>query len=203
MIRLALSILALVTLAACGAESVYAPDDVVARAAYVEPGPKTITLYTVINNRSQEGAHSALLINGSQRVLFDPAGSWFNRHAPERNDVIFGMTPTLESFFDDYHARETFRVRKQTVVVTPEQAEIAIQRALQEGPVPQARCAWSTSDVLRGVPGFESIPRVLSPKKLSKSFAKLPGIIEDVEIRDDDPDERGALLNTQNTGGTQ
>jgi len=203
MIRLALSILALVTLAACGAESVYAPDDVVARAAYVEPGPKTITLYTVINNRSQEGAHSALLINGSQRVLFDPAGSWFNRHAPERNDVIFGMTPTLESFFDDYHARETFRVRKQTVVVTPEQAEIAIQRALQEGPVPQARCAWSTSDVLRGVPGFESIPRVLSPKKLSKSFAKLPGMIEDVEIRDDDPDERGALLNTQNTGGTQ
>lgn len=203
MIRLALSILALVTLAACGAESVYAPDDVVARAAYVDPGPKTITLYTVINNRSQEGAHSALLINGSQRVLFDPAGSWFNRHAPERNDVIFGMTPTLESFFDDYHARETFRVRKQTVVVTPEQAEIAIQRALQEGPVPQARCAWSTSDVLRGVPGFESIPRVLSPKKLSKSFAKLPGMIEDVEIRDDDPDERGALLNTQNTGGTQ
>ena len=203
MIRLALSILALVTLAACGAESVYAPDDVVARAAYVDPGPKTITLYTVINNRSQEGAHSALLINGSQRVLFDPAGSWFNRHAPERNDVIFGMTPTLESFFDDYHARETFRVRKQTVVVTPEQAEIAIQRALQAGPVPQARCAWSTSDVLRGVPGFESIPRVLSPKKLSKSFAKLPGIIEDVKIRDDDPDERGALLNTQNTGGTQ
>ena len=24
-----------------------------------------------------------------------------------------------------------------------------------------------------------------------------------LEIRDDDPDERGALLNTQNTGGTQ
>ncbi|QYZ68980.1 hypothetical protein [Neotabrizicola shimadae] len=203
MIRLALSLLALVTLVACGAESVYAPDDVVARAAYVDPGPKTITLYTVINNRSQEGAHSALMINGSQRVLFDPAGSWFNRHAPERNDVIFGMTPTLESFFDDYHARETFRVRKQTVVVTPEQAEIAIQRALQEGPVPQARCAWSTSDVLSGVPGFESIPRTLSPKKLSKSFAKLPGIVEDVEIRDEDPDERGALLNAQNTGATQ
>ncbi len=203
MIRLALSVLALVTLAACAPESVYAPDDAVARAAYVDPGPKTITLYTVINNRSQEGAHSGLLINGSQRVIFDPAGSWFNRHAPERNDVIYGVTPTLEAFYTDYHARETFRVRRQTIVVTPEQAEIAIQRATQEGPVPKARCAWSTSDVLRGVPGLESLPRTLSPNRLSRSFAELPGLIEDVEVRDDDPDERGGLLTTQNQGVTQ
>lgn len=203
MLRLLSSLLALILLAACGADSVYAPDDVVARSAYVEPGAKTITLYTVINNRSQEGAHSGLLINGSQRVIFDPAGSWFNRHAPERNDVIYGITPTLESFYTDYHSRETFRVRKQTVVVTPEQAEIAIRRAEQTGPVPKARCAWSTSDVLRGVPGFESLPRTLSPNKLAKAFGKLPGLVEDIEIRDDDPDERGALLTGQNQGVVQ
>lgn len=203
MLRLLLGLLALVTLSACAPESVYAPDDAVARAYFVEPGPKTITLFTVINNRSGEGAHSGIMINGSQRVIFDPAGSWFNRAAPERNDLIYGITPTLESFYIDYHSRETFRVRKQTVVVTPEQAEIAIQRAMQEGPVPKARCAWSASDVLRGVPGFESLPRTLSPKKLSNAFAKLPGLVEDVEIRDTDADEHRSLLTAQNQGAGQ
>lgn len=203
MIRLLLSVLALLSLAACAPKSTYATQDAVIQAAYVDPGPKTITLYTVINNRSQEGAHSGLLINGSQRVIFDPAGSWFNRHAPERNDLIYGITPTMEMFYVDYHARETFRVRKTTIQVTPEQAEIAMQRAMQAGPVPKARCAWATSDVLRGVPGFESLPRTLSPKKLGNRFAELPGVIEDIEIRDDDDDAHGDLLTTQNMGATQ
>lgn len=196
MFRLFLSLLALTFLTACGAESVWAPDDAVARAAYVEPGPKTITLYTVIANRNDAGEHSGIMINGSQRVMFDPAGTWNNPNLPERNDVHFGITPKMEAFYVDYHARETYRVRKQTIVVTPEQAEIAMQRAMAYGPVPKAQCTIATSYVLRGVPGFESLPSTPYPKKLSNAFGKIPGVVTE-EITDDDADKNHGVLMVQ------
>mgnify|MGYP001296984649 CR=1 FL=1 len=61
-------------LSACGgAEPRWSPDEAVSAARYVHAGPPAITLFTVVNNRSGSGAHSGLLINGSQRVIFDPA----------------------------------------------------------------------------------------------------------------------------------
>lgn len=35
-----------------------------------------ISLYTMVNNESGAGAHSALVINASQRVIFDPTGTF-------------------------------------------------------------------------------------------------------------------------------
>ena len=102
-------------LAGCGAEPVWAPDEAVTRAAYRDTeNPPSITLFTVLNNRSGEGAHSALMINASQRVIFDPAGTWWHRTAPERNDLHYGITPTMLKFYIDYHARETYHVDVQT-----------------------------------------------------------------------------------------
>ena len=180
-------------LSACTAESVWAPDEAVAQARYQHPGPKTITLVTVLNNRSNEGAHSALLINGSERVIFDPAGSWYSRYSPERNDVHFGMTPRQWNFYVDYHSRETFRTQIQTIEVTPEVAEMALQLAKNYGAVPKAFCANSTSDILGQLPGFESISRGFYPAKISAAFAELPGVRSQV-IRDDDPDDNKYLL---------
>ncbi|MDZ4134002.1 MAG: hypothetical protein U1D06_00195, partial [Paracoccaceae bacterium] len=69
------------TLSACGtAEPIWATDEAVARARYVSTEPPSITLYTVQATRDGSGAHAALLINGSQRVIFDPAGTW---HHPQ------------------------------------------------------------------------------------------------------------------------
>lgn len=197
MLRALLVLLALVALTACAPKEVWAPDDVVARAAYSEPGPPTITVFTVLSNRSNAGEHSGLLIKGSQTVMFDPAGTWHHRALPERNDVFYGVTPKMVSYYIDYHARETYRVRKQVIQVTPEQAAIAMQRAMAYGPVPKARCAWATSSILQGVPGFESISQTLGPKKLANQVAKLPGLIEDVEITDDDADKNHGVLMVQ------
>ena len=63
----------LLPLAACGAKSIIAPEAEVQRAIYRDDSPPSLTLYTMINNRNGEGGHSALMVNGSQRVLFDPA----------------------------------------------------------------------------------------------------------------------------------
>ena len=178
MIFRALSFLMLVVLTACGADGQFASDEAVARAHYVSTDPPSITLITSINNRSNTGAHSALIINGSERILFDPSGSWDQPAAPERNDVRFGMSPPFLLNYLQYQGIDPFRVVQQTVIVTPEVAALAIVAAENYGAVPKAACTTATSKILRGLPGFEGLASTLFPKALSKSFATLPGVTE-------------------------
>lgn len=194
--RFLLCLLFPLVLTACTAESVLAPEEQVRAAAYHADGPPSLTLFTMVNNRSNEGAHSGLMINGSQRVIFDPAGSWWHRTVPERNDVLFGITPQMLKFYIDYHARETYRVVEQTVVVSPEVAEQALRLVQGHGAVSKAMCANATSGVLRQLPGFESIPHSYFPGKIMKAFGKLPGVTTQVTY-DDDADNNKAVLTSQ------
>ncbi len=183
----------ILVLAGCSKPRVYAPDDVVARASYRHPGPPSLTLYTMVNNRTGSGAHSALLINASERVIFDPAGSFYSEATPERHDVLFGITPGMEKAYRSAHARSTYHVVSQTIDVTPEQAQIAYQLALQAGPVMDALCTSSLSELLSQVPGFESIRRVMYPNKLMAQFEQIPGVTTTRYYEDDDPDLQKAL----------
>ena len=81
---------------------------------------------------------------------------------------IIGVTPQMVSFYIDYHARETYNVVEQTVIVSPEVAELIKQRAEAYGAVPKAQCANSISTILAGVPGFEGLKRTWFPNKLSE-----------------------------------
>jgi hypothetical protein len=165
-------------LAACGsARPVWAPDADVARARYVHPGPPSVTLYTVMATGSSAGHHSGLMVNASERVVFNPAGEWFHPSLPERNDVHFGLTPRLLNYFIDYHTRETYDVIEQTVPVSPEVAELVMARAKAYGAVPKVQCAVAVSSVLRGVPGFEQVPATWLPRKIMESFATMPGVV--------------------------
>ncbi|MFT4149336.1 MAG: hypothetical protein QM656_03990 [Paracoccaceae bacterium] len=195
MIRSFLCLLALLTLAACGgpAEPKWAPDDAVARAHFVADGPASITLFTILSNRNDSGAHSGLMINGSERILFDPAGTWRHPKLPERNDVWFGINDKMVAFYIDYHARETFRVVEQTVLVPRGVADLIAARAKGYGAVPKAQCSRAISWVLAGQPGFESITRTWFPKNLMQEFGKLPGVTEKV-IRDEDADDNHGVL---------
>ncbi|NCM97035.1 MAG: hypothetical protein AUK60_05260 [Rhodobacteraceae bacterium CG2_30_10_405] len=184
----------LLTLAACGAKSVWAPDADVARAAYAADTPPSVTLFTVLNKRSHGGAHSGLLINGTQRVMFDPAGSWHHPALPERNDLFYGMTDKMVNFYIDYHSRETFDVLEQTVPVSPEVAALVMQRATAHGAVPKALCASSISDILRGVPGFEAVPNTFAPKKLVAAFEIMPGMSSRLITDTDADNNHGVLL---------
>ena len=186
----------LLGLAACGAEPVWAPDDAVARARYEPPGESTITLFTMISNRSGAGGHLALMIDGEQRLLFDPAGTWRHPAAPERNDVIFGMTPQLLDFYTDYHARETYHIVVQELDVPPEVAA-QLSRLVQEyGAVPKAQCTVSITRILRQVPGFENMPTSYFPRRAMDAFAELPGV-RTTRIFDDDSDDNREILGRQ------
>lgn len=194
MLRFAICLVALLGLSACGAERVWAPDDQVEAARFAAGPPTSITLYTVVNKSSRSGAHSAILVNASERVIFDPAGTWQHPRLPERNDVHFGMTDRALAFYIDYHARETFDVIEQTVLVPPEVAEQVLRDVLAYGAVPKAMCTQATSAILRGTPGFESLPSTLFPDRLADAFGALPGVTTRTITDDDDDSNHGVLI---------
>lgn len=191
--RALLSLLLLAGLAACGAEPIWSEQHEIDRVAYRAPGPAKLTLVTVINTRSGSGGHTGLLINGSQRVVWDPAGTWWNPNAPERNDLHYGMTDRLVGVYVDYHTRATYHTVLQEVVVSPEVAQKAIQLASNFGAVPKANCSLSTSKILSQLPGFETIPVGYFPTKTMEAFAKIPGV-KTRTVYDDDPDDNSAKL---------
>jgi len=184
-----------IILAACGgpAEPIWAPDDAVQKAIYRHDGPPKITLFTVINVRSGSGGHSGLLINGDQRLIFDPAGTFKLPFAPERNDVHFGMTENALKVYIDYHARQTWNVRVQELDVTIEQARLLTKLVQEYGAVPKAQCTLSMTRILKQVPGFESIKVTYFPNELSKKLAQFPGVRTQL-ITDDDADTNHGVL---------
>lgn len=195
MIRMLAWLVLAIGLSACGAaEPKWASDAEVQAARFVAGPPTSVTLFTVISNRSNGGAHSGLMINGSERVLFDPAGTWHHPRLPERNDLHYGITDKMIAFYIDYHARITYRVLEQTVPVSPEIAELVIARAKAYGAVPKAHCARSVSAILKDVPGFESIRGTWSPLKVADAFGALPGATSRVITDEDDDSNHGVLL---------
>lgn len=179
MLRQGLAVLALVAMAACTGEGESrgaATPAEVARAAYHHPGPPSLTLYTVVSNKTGSGGHTALLVNGSQRVIFDPAGSFHHAEVPRRGDVLYGITPAFEQGYRSMHARPAYHVVSQTVQVSPEVAERALRLVEANGAVAQTRCASATGAILRQLPGFEGVTSTLYPVTLQESFAQVTGV---------------------------
>lgn len=164
----------------------YASDARVAEAAYRAPGPNTFTIFTMVSNRSGQGAHTALMINGTERVIFDPAGSFVNVRVPEQDDVLFGVTPAVLAGYKSAHARSTFHVVSQTIEVTPEQAAIAMRLAVSNGAVARAFCTQATTGLLRQVPGFGDINQTFFPTRLMEQIATRPGVVEEKYFEDDE-----------------
>lgn len=186
-------------LAACGADNKWASDESLRRARYVDTAnPPSITLLTVIGIPRGEGGHSALMINGSQRVIFDPAGSWEHPSIPERHDVLYGITPNFKNFYIDYHARETYWVAEDTKIVSREIADMAIRAAEQQGATNKSFCAVSTGQVLRRIPGFEGAPSGFSPLKLRNWFLTLPGVTSKKHMDGDPANNHNVLLRQKN-----
>ncbi|WP_071798552.1 hypothetical protein [Natronohydrobacter thiooxidans] len=190
-----LALAALLILSACG-QRIWASDEAVQAARYQHGGQAKLTLVTIMNYNTKRGDHTALFINGSERVLFDPAGSWKLDTIPERNDVHFGMTPSAGASFYISHVRPSHYAVVQRLIVTPDVAEQAKALALQAGPVPPARCASATSGLLRQLPGFGNIRSTFHPHSLMRSFGQIPGV-QSYELHHDDPEIQTRMLHVQ------
>lgn len=171
------------------------PDETVSRAAYSHDGPPKLTLFTMISNDTGAGAHSSLMINGSQRVVFDPAGSFRDPgKIVVRDDVVYGMTPQLADVYTRFHARKTYHVQVQELDVPPETAEKALKLAMSYGEVPDAQCSVSTSRILAQVDGIGAqVKQTWFPRKLAEQFGQLPGVRSRTLYEYDDADRFKAL----------
>ncbi|MBT9384850.1 hypothetical protein KM176_13350 [Pseudooceanicola sp. CBS1P-1] len=164
---------------------------------YHSDQPTSLTLLTVDNNSNGRGAHSALLINASQQVIFDPAGSFHHPQIRREGDVLVGIDPVFLSAYERMHARPTFHVRRQTIQVPPEVAEKALKLAFAEGPVGDARCAHSISGVLAQLPGFAGIGRTWFPNSLASEFQSVTGVAGTLFYEDFTPPGGNPALRSQ------
>ena len=144
--------------AACADPGPWASDASVAAARHRDDGPAMLTLFTMINNENGQGAHSALMVNASQRVIFNPAGTFRHPYAHRNAPMCTTASPiNMVDFFIDYHARETYRVIRHDIEVSPENAEriLAADRDPRRG-ARNALCTTSINNILRDIPGFET-----------------------------------------------
>lgn len=177
----------MVAVSACAVSRPFeASEERVAAAAYVPKGPPKLTLFTVVNNSSGSGGHSALMVSGSQQVIFDPAGSFNHYDIPKRGDVLYGVTPGWIAAYKSAHARSTYHVVTQEIEVSPQEAELALQLVRNNGAVPAAFCANATSSILRQIPGFEGIKTTFYPVNLMEQVAQRPDVVTEKYYEDDD-----------------
>jgi hypothetical protein len=148
----------------------------VERARYVSDAPPSVTLISMVNNRTGRSAHSALLINGSQQVLYDPAGTFSHPDLPRRDDIHYGMTPRFVDYYERYHARFSHHVEAHRVPISRAQADRLIANSQAEGKTLKMHCALAVADVLRPVPPFENVTRSYYPEGLRADFAAMAGV---------------------------
>ncbi len=179
-------------LAACGATPKWDSSEFIQSVAYRDPGPAYMTLFTMKNVDTDNGAHTGLMINASQRVIFDAAGTFGHESIPERNDVHYGINPQVAEFYISYHARATYYLLIQKKIVPDEVAEQAKQLVEQNGAVPKAFCTNHTSRAIAKLPGFETVRTSFFPDTLARQFGALPGVETSTYRENDSPDKEVA-----------
>lgn len=176
--RAACALLGLAVLAGCEIYDPATPEEI-ARKTYVSDQPPSITLVSMVNNRSGRSAHSALVIDGSQRVLYDPAGTFQHPDLPRADDIHYGITPRYLDYYERYHARFSHYVHSQKVHVSRETADLVLSRAQAEGKALKMHCSLAIADVLQPVEPFEHVRSSYFPEVLREDFARIAGVEND------------------------
>lgn len=182
---LALALLAALT--ACTTNKTTATPAEVMAARHVEATPPFVALLTMVNSKSGAGEHSALVINGSQMVIYDPAGSFREDRVGlvRAEDVLYGVRPELVSYYNSYHARNGYFVRMQQLDISAAEAEQLIAGAQARGAVPQLTCGIAVSDILNDLPRFSNIRTTIAPGGVMRRFGQIDGVIASDIIEDD------------------
>ena len=170
-----LTLLAATALAGC---EIYEPASYpeIEAARYVSPEPPSVTLMSMVNTRSGRSEHAGLLINGSQQVLYDPAGTFTHPGLPRSGYVHYGMTRRYVDYYERYHARFDYFVEAQKVPVTKAEADQLIANAQAIGQSLKMTCGLDVADVLQPVPPFTGVRKSFFPQALREDFQRLPGV---------------------------
>jgi hypothetical protein len=173
--RVRLAAFAALFVAGCEMYQPASPEEI-ARARYVSPDPPSVTLLSMVNSGTGRSAHAALLINGSQQVLYDPAGTFTHPELPRAGDVHYGMTPRYVDYYERYHARADHFVQAQKVYVDRATADQVIANAQAEGQQLKMQCALAVADVIDPVPPFQNVRKSVFPEGAREDFARIAGV---------------------------
>ncbi len=182
MVRAFLAMALVALLSACGSGRPVANDLQISQVRYQDPNPPAITLITSINSETGSGAHSALLIDASQRVIFDPAGNFRSAEVPQQGDVLYGLRPAALRAYLEFQSSKGYHVVAERAAVSPGVAERALQLARTNGAAMQGLCTDNVSSLVRKLPGFESLNVTLFPVTFMNEFARLPGVTRGVYV---------------------
>lgn len=155
-----------------------ASDEVIKKATYHSKNPPSVSLVTVNSHDifSRLGTHTALIVNASQQVIYDPAGTYKNTRAPSKYDLFYGASPDVIKSFIAYHIDNVSSVVVQTKEVPMAVAEALLKDIERQGPSRHSQCSKTVSNLLHKTPGFESINPSLLPFRTMRAFATLNGI---------------------------
>lgn len=151
-------------------------------ARYVSDTQPEIVLFTVL--LGSRGVHSALMVNGDHRLVYDPAGGWRDSDGLSDGDLRYAMTPQRLARYLHYNTRRGRQVIIHRRPVPREVADQAIAALEGRRPFPSGFCAVATGRVLRALPGFEGIAQTFSPRELMRAFSATG--VPRVEILDAD-----------------
>ena len=195
MVRLIGGLLLLAALAGC---EVYrgAEPEVVSRAAYTSEEPASVTLISMVNNKNDRSAHSALVINGSQRVIYDPAGTFQHPDMPRRDDIHYGVTPRMLDYYERYHARFSHHAHSQTVYVSRETADQVLANAQAIGRTPKMLCAGSVTGAIRPIEPFTEVRGSIFPETIRRDFTRIAGV-ENSYVYESDVGKNNAWVGAQ------
>ena len=143
---------------------------------YRHLGSATVTLITVLSKRDGSGGHSALIVNGEHRVIFDPEGSLSHTSLAVSSDVIYGANPAVVESFIGYHTRKTDDTVTETLDIADAVASDLLTRVMLHRTVMQSYGTQSVGALSRSTPGFEGIRPMFPSKNLMESFAAQPGV---------------------------
>ncbi|MEM8572520.1 MAG: hypothetical protein AAGG56_16660 [Pseudomonadota bacterium] len=167
-------------------------------ARYVSDRPPSVTLMSMVNSRNGRAAHSALLINGSEQVIYDPAGTFQHPELPRAGDIHYGVTPRYLDYYQRYHARFDYYVHAQTVEVSRATADQVLANAKARGKTPKLFCAESVTASVRPVAPFQNVGITLFPEGVREDFAQIPGVqntfVREVDVGKNNVWEQSATL---------
>ena len=184
-IRGALLLLFVTLTAACAGVEVGAPAAEIARARHVSDDPPYVAVVSMVHVQQQRAAHTALFINASQRVIYDPAGTFQHPDMPERGDIHYGATDRMIDYYERYHARYSHYVHVQKIPVSAATADAVLRRAQAQGPSPKLFCTVDTIEILNDVPQIPRFNSSFFPESLRGQVARLEGVQDSYRYEQD------------------
>lgn len=176
LVRCVAGLLFLAFLGACTGVEEGASVSRIDSARHVSEAAPYVAVVSMVKRSNNRAAHTALFINASQQVIYDPAGSFDHPEMPERGDILYGANDRLLNYYERYHARSRYFVHVQKLPVSGATAEAMLRRAQAQGPSPKLFCTAHTIDVMKDVAGFEGLSRSFFPEDLRRQIAGYPNV---------------------------